>query len=103
MAVTFYLIMGMGGVTPSVFADVFYAASDCCTDCSEPDCPDHEGDGCPPLCADCVCLNYVSTMIPVASTVASLVCSTETPQTAFEESEHQAPVMPGIFRPPRLS
>ena len=103
IVLTIYLVMGLGGVTPTVLADVFHAASDCCTDCGESDCPDQEGDGCPPQCTDCVCINYMSPMAPAPSGAGPSVPYVDTGPALSADTNHESPTMPGIFRPPRFS
>lgn len=95
-----YLIMGLAGLTPSALADMFHP-QDCCTDCSEPDCPDEESEGCPPLCSDCMCPSYASAMIEAETISETLLCTIDTEQTWFAGVGHEPPVAAGIFRPPR--
>lgn len=83
-------------------------ASLCAVDVDEAcdDCPEEQdGEHCPPGCPDCHCLHRTVALPKDAREATRLVLFTELPvpeSIPFEASVHHAPILPGLYRPPRL-
>lgn len=98
-----YLVLGISGLAPVVSNAIAGEHADCCADCEDPGCPEQDGRECPPQCDDCVCPCGVAPLV-IGAPPAPLMSppASDAPHLTGERS-HEAPVLRGVFRPPRLS
>jgi len=98
------LLVGvLTGVTGTALAAVG-GLEDCCSDCDEPGCPDHEGStSCPTPCQGCICpVAHAPGVLPiVGSTFAAPVSRTPVPPAPLLAHDLARPS--DVFRPPRLA
>jgi hypothetical protein len=98
-----YLVLGISGLAPVVSEAIAGAHGDCCADCEDPGCPEQDGQECPPQCDDCVCPCWVAPLVGAAPAAALMSPAAQDAPYLVGERTHQAPVLRGVFRPPRLS
>lgn len=96
-----YLVVGISGLSPVVSEAIAGAHDDCCADCDDPDCADHEGQECPPQCDDCVCPSWVAPLIIAAPSSWEASPPEQDMPYVHGEITLEQPVSSGVFRPPR--
>jgi hypothetical protein len=97
-----YLVLGISGLAPVVSEAIAGVHGDCCADCEDPDCPEQHGQECPPQCDDCVCPCWVAPLVVAVPSLELVSPPAQDAPSLFGERTHEAPVLRGVFRPPRL-
>lgn len=100
VAVVALHMTGLSSVASEIgfrFAD---AADDCCTDCPL----EQSGKECPPDCPVCHC-DHGTVALPSAfegNAESQVILERSAPATPYEASISSAPLLPSVYRPPRV-